>query len=159
MAYRIRMICVGKTKEDYLLAAEQDFRKRIKPYADLEIVQLKTKANYGSEAPERIRQHEGELIRGSFQSDAVQIALDERGRQVSSKEFAVLLNRHLVESGRQVEFIIGGPWGVDQQLRDSCQEVIALSRMTFNHRLVRVFLLEQIYRAFQILKGGGYAEK
>ena len=57
------------------------------------------------------------------------------------------------------EFIIGGPWGLDQQLRDSCREVIALSRMTFNHRMVRVFLLEQIYRAFQILKGGGYAGK
>ncbi len=159
MAYRIRMICIGKTKEDYLQAAEQDFRKRIKPYADMEIVQLKTKVSYSSETPGRIRHQEGELIRSSFQTGAVQIALDERGRQVSSKEFAVLLNRHLIESGRQVDFVIGGPWGVDQQLRDNCQEVIALSRMTFNHRLVRVFLLEQIYRAFQILKGGGYAEK
>jgi 23S rRNA (pseudouridine1915-N3)-methyltransferase len=159
MAYKLRIICVGKTKEDYLLAAEQDFRKRIKPYADLEILQLKTKASYGSETPDRIRQQERESIQGTFQKGAVQIALDERGRQVSSKEFAALLNRQLIETGRQVEFIIGGPWGVDQQLRDSCQEVIALSRMTFNHRLVRVFLLEQIYRAFQILKGGGYAEK
>ena len=144
MAYKLRIICVGKTKEDYLLAAEQDFHKRIKPYASLEILQLKTKANYGSEAPDRIRQQEGELIRNSFQQGAVQIALDERGRQVSSKEFAELINRHLIESGRQVEFVIGGPWGVNQELRSSCHEVIALSRMTFNHRLVRVFLLEQL---------------
>lgn len=159
MSYRIRIICVGKTKEDYLLAAERDYRGRIKPYAALETVQLKTKASYGSEAPDQIRRREGLLISNAFQADAIRIALDERGRQVDSKEFAALINRHLLETGRQVEFIIGGPWGLDQQLRDSCHEVIALSRLTFNHRLVRVFLLEQIYRAFQILKGGGYAGK
>ncbi|MBC8478681.1 23S rRNA (pseudouridine(1915)-N(3))-methyltransferase RlmH [bacterium] len=159
MAYRLRMICVGKTREDYLLAAERDYCRRIKPHAALELVQLKTKASYSRDTPAQIRSLEGQQTRDALQPDTIRIALDERGKQLDSKEFAALLNRHLIESGRQLEFIIGGPWGLDQKLRDSCHEVISLSRMTFNHRLVRLFLLEQIYRAFQILKGGGYAGK
>ncbi len=159
MSYRIRLICIGKIREEHLRAAAVDFVQRLRPFAALEVVELKSNADYKQDDPGVIRSREAELLTAAVDTAALQIALDERGRQLTSPEFAALINRHLIEAGRPLEFIIGGPWGLSEGFRDSCREVIALSRLTFNHRLARLVLLEQIYRAFQILQGGGYAGK
>jgi 23S rRNA (pseudouridine1915-N3)-methyltransferase len=139
---RIHVLAVGRLKEAYLREAEAEYRKRLRPYCALELTEVKTDAALLAALPEGARVY----------------ALDERGEQVSSVELArgVLGVEEQHGGGAPVVFAIGGPDGHTEELRRRSRRLIAFGRITIAHRLVRVLLLEQIYRGYRILRGEPY---
>jgi len=142
MSLRIRILAVGRLKEDYLRAAEGEYLKRLRPYCQLAIDEVADEAALVRKLPD----------------GAAVIALDERGEPVSSEELArgVLAAEEQRGGGRPVVFAIGGADGHSDALRRRADRLIAFGRITIAHRLVRVLLAEQIYRAFTILRGHPY---
>lgn len=142
---KFRIIWVGKTKERYAAEGVAKYLKLLRPLARVEVVEVKEHKS-GTEA-ERLRK-EGERI---LKQTSSYILLDEKGRELSSVELA--------ESFRDSaggDFVLGGPYGVSDEVRKAAVGSISLSRMTLTHEMARLLLLEQLYRAMTILKGGGY---
>lgn len=142
---KVRIIWTGKTKESYAAEGVRKYIKLLKPMARVQIVEIK---EHKSGSMENRLGMEGTKILKQSQS---YILMDERGREVSSVEFANAL-RHRAD----VDFVIGGPYGVSDEVRSAASDTISLSRMTLTHEMARVFLLEQLYRAMTIMKGGSY---
>ena len=142
MSLRIRILVVGRLKEEYLRAAEGEYLKRLRPYCQLAIDEVADEAALLRKIPE----------------GAAVIALDERGEPVTSDELArgVLAAEEQRGGGRPVVFAIGGADGHSDAMRRRADRLIAFGRITIAHRLVRVLLAEQIYRAFTILRGHPY---
>lgn len=149
----IRVICVGKEKEPYYIQAAQEYIKRIKKYAKIDIVQLPEFKLYGSSSAdiEKALTQEAKSIQPHFKGIAV--ALDSQGEQLTSEEFAAFVQSNL---SRGITFIIGSSLGLDGQVKRAADKVISFGKMTYPHRLMRVILLEQIYRAFCIINNAPY---
>lgn len=139
---KLTILVVGRLKEDYLKAAEAEYLKRLRPYCRLEVVEKKDEAG----------------VLAALSTNANVYALDERGDLLNSDEFANELLGHEALHGRgaSVVFVIGGADGHSDALRERAKSLISFGRLTIAHRLVRVILLEQIYRAFKILKNEPY---
>lgn len=142
---KIRIIWAGKTKERHLKEGIDRYRALLGYYAPLSLVEIREEKGKGREAALAA---EGQRILKQTQS---YILLDEKGKEFTSVEFAGFL-----ENRSAVDFVIGGPYGVSDEVRGKAVNVIALSKMTFTHEMVRVFFLEQLYRAMTILKGKEY---
>jgi len=141
MPLKITVAVVGRLKEDYLRAAEDEYRKRLRPYCGLEVVEYKTIEALLDAAP----------------SSAHIYAFDERGDMVSSAEFAGVLGvEEMKGGGAPVWFVIGGADGLGDAARKRAKRLIAFGRLTIAHRLVRVLVMEQLYRAFKIARGEPY---
>lgn len=141
---KIRILWVGKTKEPFVREGMEKYLRRLRPFADVATVEIKETKEKGGRGIEE----EGERI---MKQSASYILLDERGRELTSPELASML-----EGRAEVDFVLGGPYGVSEAVRGRAAETIALSRMTLTHEMARLLLLEQLYRAVTILKGGGY---
>ncbi|MEK7672289.1 MAG: 23S rRNA (pseudouridine(1915)-N(3))-methyltransferase RlmH [Patescibacteria group bacterium] len=152
---KIRIIQVGKTKDKYIEEGLAELVKRLKAFAKLEIVTLKEVAASKAFTREHCKDFEGKQILQNLQKDEVVILLDEKGREMNSVEFAGFLEKY-VDEGREVVFVIGGPFGLSEEVKKKANATIALSKMTFTHQMVRLFLLEQIYRGFCIINGKEY---
>ena len=142
---KITLVTVGKIKEKYLEAAIAEYSKRLGRYCRLEILQ---------EA--QIRDKEGERILAHIKEDAYVIALAIDGKQRSSEEMAAWMEDLGVRGESHLQFIIGGSLGLSQAVLNRADTKISFSRLTFPHQLMRVILLEQIYRSFRIIKGEPY---
>jgi 23S rRNA (pseudouridine1915-N3)-methyltransferase len=150
-----RVLWVGKTQHRFVAEGIDYYRKRIAPLQTLEIVETRAGAHSGRD-PEAARRREGEaLLRRVGPQDAV-VLLDERGRQPTTHELADLLARLQGERGRTLCFLVGGAYGVDEAVGLRADETVSLSRLTFPHQLVRVVLLEQLYRVLSLQAGHGY---
>lgn len=143
---RIRLIWVGRTKEQFILEGINKFLKLIKPYARIIITEVREEK--GRPVPDML-EREGERI---LKTQVPYILLDEKGKELTSSEFA----RFLDSKGPSVNFVLGGAFGVSEKVRQTAGASIALSKMTFTHEMARLFLLEQIYRAFTIMHKRGY---
>jgi 23S rRNA (pseudouridine1915-N3)-methyltransferase len=155
---RIRIISVGKLKETYLLQAQAEYLKRLKPYLNLELVEVNDLPSPDGASPaqeEQIRAREGALVQNLLHSKEYVVTLDRQGKEFSSIEFAVFLNERALASD-PVTFIIGGSLGLPNELIQSAQLNWSFSKLTFPHQLFRVMLLEQIYRAVKINRGEKY---
>jgi 23S rRNA (pseudouridine1915-N3)-methyltransferase len=135
----VQIIQVGKTKEKLFKVAEDEFIKRLSKYAKLTIDTVE----------------ENSRILERVENGSYKIALEISGEQFSSEEFADFIKRRLFFGGK-ITFIIGGPFGLPLDISDACDKKLSLSKMTFTHQMVRLFLLEQIYRAMTILEGKTY---
>jgi 23S rRNA (pseudouridine1915-N3)-methyltransferase len=147
----INIICVGKIKEQYLRDAIDEYSKRLSKYSELNIIELPDEPipNNPSQAEEqKVIDNESNKILKTLPA-GYNICLDLSGKQYSSEEFAEKL-QDLQLTNSTINFIIGGSLGMNQNLKNYCNEKICFSKMTFPHQLIRVFLLEQIYRAFKI---------
>ena len=148
----INIICVGKIKEQYLKDAIGEYSKRLSRYCNLSFTELPDKkipdkANSSLEA--QVINAESTDIISHLSKDAYNICLDLKGKELSSVDFAKKINDiGLINS--TINFVIGGSLGFNGEVRRNCKESICFSKMTFPHQLIRVFLLEQIYRAFKI---------
>lgn len=152
---KIRIIQVGKNKDRYLEEAVAEFLKRLKPYTQMEVVTVKECRTGKTFSRERCVEEEGwEIIKALRDEDFV-VALDERGREFSSKEFAELL-RGQMDSGVSLCLIIGGAFGLSDEVKSRSHLILSMSKMTFTHQMVRIFLLEQIFRAICIIRGKEY---
>lgn len=153
---RVTIICLGKTKERFLQEGIAKYVRYLKPYADIEIKELKEEKIQDLREAPLIRKKEAEKIFKAIPASALLVALDERGQEFTSHEFAGFLNGMLESSVRDVVFVIGGAMGLDESVTARANKVIAMSRWTLTHEMARLVLLEQMYRAFTIIKGKTY---
>lgn len=154
----INIICVGKIKEKYLKDAIDEYSKRLSRYAVLNIIELPDKKipdKSNKSIENQIKDFESSDILSHLPKDAYNICLDLKGKQYSSEEFSnKISNIQLTKS--TINFIIGGSLGFNEKIINYSDESICFSKMTFPHQLIRVFLLEQIYRSFKIINGETY---
>ncbi len=153
-----KIVCVGKLKEDYLKSAVDEYSKRLSKYCKLNIIELpdeKIPDKLNESIKQEIKFKECTNILNHIKNDSYIIALDLNGKQYTSEEFSQKLDNISMISSN-ITFVIGGSLGFDKVLLDLCNERICFSKMTFPHQLIRVFLLEQIFRAFKISNGETY---
>ncbi len=153
---RLTLICLGKTKERFLQEGIAKYIRYLKPYADIEIRELKEEKIQDLKDAPLIRKKEADKVFKAIPASALLVALDERGREFTSHEFAAFMNGALESGIRDVAFVIGGAMGLDESVTDRANKVIAMSRWTLTHEMARLVLLEQLYRAFTIIKGKTY---
>jgi 23S rRNA (pseudouridine1915-N3)-methyltransferase len=138
---KITLAVVGRLKEDYLRAAEDEYRKRLRPYCTLDVTEHKTI----------------DALLAAMPAAAHLYAFDERGELLSSSEFAAVLSDEAMRGGgAPVWFVIGGADGLGDAARERARKLLAFGRLTIAHRLVRVLVLEQLYRGFKIARGEPY---
>ncbi|QAA30461.1 23S rRNA (pseudouridine(1915)-N(3))-methyltransferase RlmH [Clostridium manihotivorum] len=155
----ITLITVGKIKEKYLKDAIDEYSKRLKRYCKLDIIELadeKTPDNASEKEELQIKEKEGQLILKSIKENMYVIALDLKGNMISSEDFSNLIGDLGVKGESQLCFVIGGSLGLSKDVIQRANYKLCFSKMTFPHQLFRVMLLEQIYRAYRIMKGEPY---
>lgn len=153
--FKIKIIALGKFKEKAYLQLEQEFVKRLSPFAKVKIVELPEVPYRGKDNIEHVREKEAEKIIKHLPEAGIIILLDEKGIQRDSKNFAKFIER-IGGIGRELVFVIGSGLGLHESLKPYANHTISMSQMTFPHNMARVILEEQIYRAVTILKGKEY---
>lgn len=156
---KITIITVGKLKEKYLKDAIAEYSKRLSKYCKLEIVEVadeKTPENASEVVEDAIRSKEAERILKYVKEDAFVIALEIAGKQLTSEEFADRIEQLGVRGVSHIIFIIGGSIGLGKEVLAKSDFALSFSKMTFPHQLMRVILLEQVYRSFRIISGEPY---
>ncbi len=156
---KITLVTVGKIKEKYLEAAISEYSKRLSRYCRLEIIQTpdeKTPDGAGEALECQIREKEGERILANIREGAYVIALSIEGKALSSEEFSEFMENLGVRGKSHIQFVIGGSLGLSESVLRRADFQLSFSRMTFPHQLMRVILLEQIYRGFRIMNGEPY---
>jgi 23S rRNA (pseudouridine1915-N3)-methyltransferase len=154
---KITLIQVGKTVQSYLQEGISEYQNRLKHYCNFELITiLPVKSVQASGNKETIKKSDSNLILGKINAGDFVILLDEQGKEFNSVGFANLLNNHQIKSTKNLVFIIGGAYGFSQDLYQKAHAKISLSKLTFSHQMVRLFFIEQLYRAFTILKGESY---
>lgn len=149
------LLFVGKTTDAHIDILCQEYLRRLTHYLPVKVQIIPELRNTKALTPEQQKQAEGELILRAVPQSAELILLDEHGREYRSMEFAQVMQKKM-SSGRDIFFVIGGPYGFSQSVHDRANGKISLSQMTFSHQMVRLFLIEQIYRAMTILRGEPY---
>ena len=155
----INIICVGKLKETYLKYAVNEYSKRLQKYCNLEITELadeKLPNKLNPSLISDIKNKECNKILQAIHKDSFVFCLDLKGKNFSSEEFSQKIDDIALNSNSHITFIIGGTLGLNDDVLKVANEKISFSKMTFPHQLIRVFLLEQIFRAFKISKGETY---
>ena len=147
---KLRFVWIGKTKSAPVRDLIQEYLDRIRRFAAVEVTEIRDRDDVGADT-RRIIDKEGEVILSQTQADPLLIALDERGRELDSIKLAQLIEKHRLGGTKQITFVIGGPNGLAEAVRERADIVLALSRMTLTHELARVLLIEQVYRAFAII--------
>ena len=142
---KIQIIQVGKNKDRYIDEGMREFTKRLQQFCNLEIITLKS-ASDGSKMPrEKVVAEETRKIMGALPRDCHLVVLDEKGSSVSSREFGEFLGG-FKDRGETLCFVIGGTYGLAEGLKAEAGTLLSFSKMTFTHQMIRLFLLEQIYR-------------
>jgi 23S rRNA (pseudouridine1915-N3)-methyltransferase len=155
----ISIIAVGKLKEKYLKQGIEEYLKRLSSYAKIEIIEVadeKAPEQLSLQEMEQVKQKEGERILAKITDDTYVIALAIEGAMLTSEQFAEKLDKLAVYGKSKVAFIIGGSLGLSKDVMKRANESLSFSKMTFPHQLMRLILLEQIYRAFRINRGEPY---
>lgn len=149
------LLFVGKTTDPHIDTLCQEYLKRLTHYLPVRLQVIPELRNTKALTPDQQKQAEGELILRAVPQSADLILLDEHGKEYRSVEFAQQLQKKM-SSGRDLFFAIGGPYGFSQAVYERANGKVSLSQMTFSHQMVRLFLIEQIYRAMTILRGEPY---
>jgi len=152
---RITLIETGKTRDPFIREGVELFQKRVVRYVPFSIVTLPDLKNSRNMTMKEVQEKEGELLLKRLKSGDYMILLDERGQEFNSIAFAEYLNG-LEGRVNQLLFVIGGPYGFSGEVYEKADATLSISKMTFSHQLVRVLFMEQLYRAFTILKGEPY---
>lgn len=156
---KITLITVGKIKEKYLKDAIDEYSKRLSKYCKLEIIEVadeKTPDNASDIVEDAIRSKEAERILKHIREDAYVITLEINGKQLSSEELADKVDKLGVQGVSHIAFIIGGSIGLGKEVLQKSDFALSFSKMTFPHQLMRVVLLEQVYRSYRIINGEPY---
>ena len=155
---KIRIYAIGKIKDFYKTGTDE-YIKRISPYCKVEVVELKDEpVNDNPSASEinKVKDLEGEKVLKQLKPNEYLIGLDLNKKELESPAFAEFLNKNMENNGASISFVIGGSYGLSDDLKKRCNDSISLSKMTFLHQMTRLILLEQIYRAFKILRNETY---
>ncbi|WP_460218502.1 23S rRNA (pseudouridine(1915)-N(3))-methyltransferase RlmH [Psychroserpens sp. MEBiC05023] len=152
----IKLLAIGKTDNKDLQSLINDYQKRLGHYIkfQFEIIPDLKKTKHLSE--DQQKQKEGELLLNKVSSSDVLILLDENGKQLDSIGFSQYLQKHMNSGIKQLVFVIGGPYGFSSEVYQKANGKLSLSKMTFSHQMIRLFIIEQLYRGFTILKNEPY---
>lgn len=156
---KITIVAAGKIKEKYLTLGIAEFVKRLGPFCRLEINEIaeeKMPDNPSEAEKEKILAAEGERLLRQVPKGSYLLVLDVYGKELSSEELSAKIDSLALSGHGQLTFLIGGPFGLSKEVRRAADERISFSRLTFTHQMVRLLLVEQIYRAFKISRGEKY---
>ncbi|MDE7180726.1 MAG: 23S rRNA (pseudouridine(1915)-N(3))-methyltransferase RlmH [Muribaculaceae bacterium] len=152
----ILLMTVGKTRIDFVTRGIAEYEKRLTryvPFSRLELPDIKTGKNV---TPDVQKTQEGNMILEKISPSDFVVLLDEKGREYTSLEFASWLEKLMVAGRKRTVFVVGGPYGFSKEVYARADAKLSLSKMTFNHEMVRMFFIEQIYRGMTILRGEPY---
>jgi len=154
---QLLLMLVGKTKNSLCSQGIAEYQQRLQRYCACDVKEIKEEKLGKREAPQAFCQRQGPRLLNEFQKPAgLKLLLDERGRNMNSREFAAFLQRAMTSGHQRLVFFCGGPFGYDPSLREAADHLISLSPMTFPHELARLLLFEQLYRAMTIIKNEPY---
>ena len=156
---KIKIYAIGKIKEKYLKEGIEEYLNRIKPYSQIEIIEVNDepiKENPNDSDIKKAIDLEGKKVVKIIKQSEYLIGLDLNRKELKSKEFADFLSKKFVLGGSNISFVIGGSYGLSEELKNRCNDFLSLSKMTFLHQMTRLILLEQIYRAFKINRNETY---
>ena len=153
---KIKLLAIGKTDDKCLQELIDEFQKRLKHYIKFEIEIIPDLKKVKNLSVEQRKQQEGSLILNRIESTDQLILLDEKGHQFRSLEFSRFLQKKMNSGIKQLVFVIGGPYGFSDEVYQKAQGKVSLSKMTFSHQMIRLFMVEQLYRAFTILHNEPY---
>ncbi|MES2426184.1 MAG: 23S rRNA (pseudouridine(1915)-N(3))-methyltransferase RlmH [Bacteroidota bacterium] len=153
---KITFLTVGKTEDAYLKDGIDKYVKRLKHYTKLELVDLPELKNTKALTEQQQKTKEAELILKKISPLDHVILLDEKGMELTSKQFATFIDKKSINSTSSLVFVVGGPYGFDSSVYERANDKLSLSRMTFSHQMIRLFFTEQLYRAYTIIKGEPY---
>lgn len=156
---KITIACVGKIKEKYLTAGIDEFTKRLTPFCKLEVVSINEERMPDNPSPaekQQILEKETQRLLGIIPENSYVILLDVIGKQLSSPELAEKIDALALQGSSHITFVIGGAFGYTDALRKRADFALSFSKMTFTHQMIRLLLIEQIYRAFKISSGQKY---
>lgn len=156
---KVRIVCVGKLKEKYLVDGIKEYTKRISGYSDIEIIEvpderIPDKASLAEETLVKVK--EGRKILDKIKQDDYMILLDVGGKEMDSVAFSKHIEKCMIDGKSTIVFVIGGSLGHGEEVLSRAQMRLSFSSMTFPHQLMRLILVEQIYRAFKIIKNETY---
>tara|TARA_B110001450_G_C17534359_1_gene445936 strand:+ start:277 stop:750 length:474 start_codon:yes stop_codon:yes gene_type:complete len=153
---KVKLILIGKTKSKFLVEGEAEYFKRLKHYCKFSEQLINDIKNAGRLSKKELINKEGIFILREIKKNDHVILLDDKGSRLSSVEFSEFLNKKIASSVPELVFIIGGAYGVSEEIYQRADAKLSLSKMTFSHQMVRMIFKEQLYRAFTILKGEKY---
>ena len=153
---KIVLLTIGKTSEKYLIEGIAQYQKRLKHYTQFEILEIPNLKNAKNFSNAEIIKKEGELILKQLQNSDHLVLLDDKGKDFTSPKYAQKLQQWMLSGKKRVVFVVGGAYGFSEQVYKRGNEKISLSKMTFSHQMVRLFFVEQLYRAFTILNNEPY---
>lgn len=153
---KITFLTIGKTEEAYLKEGIEKYVKRLKHYTKLSVIEIDELKNTKSLTMQQQKAREAELILKKILPLDHVILLDEKGMELSSMQFAAYFEKKALGSISNLVFVVGGPYGFDPSVYERANETLSLSKMTLSHQMVRLLFVEQMYRAFTIIKGEPY---
>ncbi|WP_417557910.1 23S rRNA (pseudouridine(1915)-N(3))-methyltransferase RlmH [Mesoflavibacter zeaxanthinifaciens] len=152
----IKLLAIGKTDNKQLQQLIEDYTKRLGFYIKFELEIIPDLKKVKNLSEDQQKQKEGDLILSKIAPTDILILLDENGKQYDSVQFANYLQKHMNSGIKQLVFVIGGPYGFSPEVYSKARGKVSLSKMTFSHQMVRLFMIEQLYRGFTILKNEPY---
>lgn len=153
---RITLLQIDKTQDSYLSEGIEIYAKRLKNYTQLEIATINVPKAVRQRSFKEQKTEEARLIFDHISPDDHLILLDDKGKEFSSIDFSKFISQKQNASLKHLVFLIGGPFGFDQKIYDRANFKLSFSKMTFSHQMIRLFFVEQLYRAYSILKGEKY---
>ena len=156
---KISIVAAGKLKEKYLTEGIKEFLKRLTPFANVNIIEIneeKMKDNPSEAEKQQVLAQEGQRLLKQVTEGSYLIVLDVYGKNLSSEELAAKIDSLALNGKSHITFLIGGAFGLSQEVRQAADLLLSFSNMTFTHQMVRLLLVEQIYRAFKINRGEKY---
>ncbi len=153
---KISLLCIGKTDDKFIQEGIDKYLKRLKHYITFNISILPDVKNVKNMSVAQQMDKEADFFLKNLTNTDFVVLLDEKGKEFRSVEFADYLQQKMVTSVQHVVFLIGGPYGFDKRVKERANAQMSLSKLTFSHQMVRLFFVEQVYRAFTIMKGEPY---
>lgn len=153
---RINLVCMGKTDDKEISWLVKYYQNRLPKHWNFEITEVPDVKNAKYLSPDLLKKEEAKLFLNQTENSDYIILLDEKGKQFTSREFASKIDNWMNASVKRISFFIGGAYGFSEEIYQRANEKMSLSKMTFTHQMIRLFFVEQIYRADQILQGKPY---
>ena len=153
---RINLLCIGKTDDKEIQNLIKYYQNRLPKHWNFELTEIADVKNAKNLSPELLKKEEGKLFLNQSENSDFIVLLDEKGKQFTSREFSEKIDFWMGNSVKKIHFLVGGAYGFSEEIYNRANEKISLSKMTFTHQMIRLFFVEQIYRAATILQGKPY---
>lgn len=153
---KLKLLAIGRTRNADLASVTDEYVRRMRHYLPFEYVMLPDVRNTKAMSEARQKEAEGALILGAVGNRDMLVLLDERGREMTSRQFSDYIQKHTVSAPGDIVFAVGGPYGFSPDVYQRANAMLSLSKMTFPHEMVRLFFVEQLYRAMTIARGEPY---